>query len=240
MNDTADEQFDELIERSSLGTSGARRLRQRTPQPRVDEVRRIQRDYRAMSAAERVADRRERLIAAAYTLFAQPGFHATTIERLCATARISGRAFYECFVSREDLMRAVYERCVEETLASVIEAIEAAPPTQDDRIAAGIGEYIRFVTKDVRRARIMHVEVRRAGNVLTGARQQAVEAFAKVIQGTVQDVPRQPSPDIHMLTLGLIGAITELILEWVTADPAPPIERLTDVAMHIFRRTLAF
>ena len=73
------------------------------------------RDYRGMSAEERLADRRERLILAAYTLFANPGFHATTIERLCATARISNRAFYECFSGREALMRAVYDRCVEET-----------------------------------------------------------------------------------------------------------------------------
>ncbi|MEV7806384.1 TetR/AcrR family transcriptional regulator [Microbispora sp. NPDC088329] len=190
-----------------------------------------------MSAAERLADRRERLVTAAYTLFAQPGFHATTIERLCATARISNRAFYECFSSREDLMRAVYERCIEETLTAVAEAIDRAGPTLDDRIVAGIGEYVRFVTKDVRRARVMHLEVRRAGNVLSGARQQAVAGFTKIIESSVQDVSRPPSIDIHLLALGLIGAITELLIEWVLADPAPPTEQLIETSVHIFRRT---
>ncbi|GGT43636.1 hypothetical protein ACFFV7_29610 [Nonomuraea spiralis] len=32
MNSTANEPFEELIERSSLGATGARQLRQRTPQ----------------------------------------------------------------------------------------------------------------------------------------------------------------------------------------------------------------
>ncbi|MEV4295525.1 TetR/AcrR family transcriptional regulator [Microbispora rosea] len=192
-----------------------------------------------MSAAERLADRRERLISAAYTLFAQPGFHATTIERLCATARISNRAFYECFSSREDLMRAVYERCIEETLRSVSEAIDTAPPTLDDRIVAGIAEYIRFVTKDVRRARLMHLEVRRAGNVLSGARQQAVASFTKVIESSARGAARMPPLDLHLLALGLIGAITELLIEWVMTEPSPPTEQLIETAVYIFRRTFS-
>ncbi|WP_232326587.1 TetR/AcrR family transcriptional regulator [Microbispora sp. ATCC PTA-5024] len=197
------------------------------------------RDYRGMSAAERLADRRERLVSAAYTLFAHPGFHATTIERLCSTARISNRAFYECFSSREDLMRAVYERCVDETLDAVNEAIDSAPPTLDDRIVAGIGEYVRFVTKDVRRARIMHLEVRRAGDVLSGARQNAVSAFTKIVESSVQELPNTLPIDLHLLALGLIGAITELLIEWVLSDPAPPIDELIDASVHIFRRTFA-
>ena len=36
-----DGEFEELIERSSLGTPGARQLRRRTPRPQVDAVRRI-------------------------------------------------------------------------------------------------------------------------------------------------------------------------------------------------------
>jgi AcrR family transcriptional regulator len=190
-----------------------------------------------MSAAERLADRRERLLSAAYTLFAHPGFHATTIERLCATARISNRAFYECYPSRNDLMRAVYERCVEETLTSVTRAVEKAPPTLDDRIVAGIEEYIRFVTQDVRRTRVMHLEARRAGDVLTAVRQHAVKGFTKIIEEAVHDLPHAPPMDLHLLTLGLIGAITELLLEWALTKPAPPTNQLTDACVHIFRRS---
>ncbi|WP_440072700.1 TetR/AcrR family transcriptional regulator [Streptosporangium sp. OZ121] len=239
MSNTADEQFNGMIERSSLGTDGARQLRQRTLQLRVDEVHRIQRGYRGMSAEERIAERRERLITAAYTLFAHPGFQVTTIERLCASARISNRAFYECFAGRDDLAQVVYERCVEETLLSMTEAMEKVPPTLDDRIVAGIKEYIRFVTKDIRRARIMHLEVRRAGDVFSGARQQAIAAFVKIIEVEVRDVSPPLPFDPHLLALGLIGAITELLLEWVMVSPAPSIEPLIDASVHIFRRMFA-
>jgi AcrR family transcriptional regulator len=191
----------------------------------------VGRDYRGMSAAERRADRRERLVAAAYTLFADPGFRRTTIERLCATARISNRAFYECFASREDLMRAVYERCVDETLISVNQAIDKASQRRDDRIVAGIGEYVRFVTADPRRARIMHVDV------LCGVRQQTITAFTKIIERFVDKLPERLPLDLHLLALASVGAITELLIEWVLTTPPPPAEELVDISVHIFRRT---
>src|ERR1044072_5996381 len=90
------------------------------------------RSYRGMSADERLAERRERLVSAAYGLYADPGFPETTIERLCAAARISNRAFYECFSGRDELMQTVYDRCVHETLEVMTKAIDQAP----DRLAA--------------------------------------------------------------------------------------------------------
>ncbi|GII75117.1 TetR family transcriptional regulator [Sphaerisporangium rufum] len=198
------------------------------------------RDYRGMTAQQRLADRRERLLAAAYTSFARVGFTATTIERLCAAARISNRAFYECFTGREDLMRAIYERCVDETLLTVAKAIGEAPPDPGSRIKAGLGAYISFVTQDARRARIMHLEVRRAGDVLTAHRQRAVGAFAQIIEESLDGVPDLPPARMHLLALGLVGALQELLIEYVLAADPPPLEHLTETAVHIFTRTFIF
>ncbi|MGW4640063.1 TetR/AcrR family transcriptional regulator [Sphaerisporangium sp. NPDC004334] len=195
------------------------------------------RDYRGMTAEQRLADRRERLLTAAYTLFAGAGFTATTIERLCASARISNRAFYECFTGREDLMRAVYDRCVEETILAVSKAIGEAPPDPDSRICAGIREYITFVTRDLRRARIMHLEVRRAGDILTAHRQRAVKGFTEIIEQSLGDLP-DGLPDLtHLLALGVVGALQELLIEWVLAEERPPLDHLIETAVHIFRRS---
>lgn len=195
------------------------------------------RDYRGMTAEQRLADRRQRLMNAAYTLFAGVGFTTTTIERLCASARISNRAFYECFSGREDLMRAVYERCVDETMLAVSRAVGDAPPNPDSRIEAGIQEYITFVTRDVRRARIMHLEVRRAGEILSVHRQRAVAGFTDLIENVLTDLPASLPSHRHLLALGMVGAIQELLIEWVLAERQPPLEHLVETAVHIFRRS---
>jgi AcrR family transcriptional regulator len=190
-----------------------------------------------MSAEERLRDRRDRLMMAAYTLFASPGFPATTIEKLCTAARVSNRAFYECFSGREALMQAIYERCVDETLQAVSTAIETAPSNLNGRIESGIAAYVSFVTKDARRARIMHLEVRRAGDCLTRPRQRAVSGFTQLIENTVDAFPGLKRGNMHLLALGVIGALQELLIEWVLADDPPPIDQLVTTAIHIFRKS---
>ncbi|ADG87632.1 TetR family transcriptional regulator [Thermobispora bispora] len=193
------------------------------------------REYRGMSAAERQADRRERLLTAAYTLFAGAGYHATTIEQLCAAAHISNRAFYESFSSRADLMRAVFRRCVDDTLKAINQAIDKAPPTFQDRLVAAIEGYLRFVTEDARRARLMHLEARRAADILYEVRREAVQAFTQVIERAMADLSHPLPSDRHLLALGLCGAMTELVVEWVVSDPAPPVDKLIDVTVQMFR-----
>jgi AcrR family transcriptional regulator len=176
---------------------------------------------------------------AAYTLFANPGFPATTIEQLCTMARVSNRAFYECFSGRESLMQAVYDRCVDETLQTVAKAVAAAPSTLDERIERGISEYVAFVTKDPRRAHIMHVEVRRAGDCLVSARQRAVHGFSRIIEDTASAYPDRAPANARLLILGLVGALQELLIEWVLADDPPAPQDLVNTAVHIFRRSFA-
>jgi AcrR family transcriptional regulator len=194
----------------------------------------VNRSYRGMSAEQRLADRRERLMTAAYTLYAKPGFAATTIERLCSEARISNRAFYECFGGREELLQALHERCVEESLAVVAKALQEAPGTLEGRVKSGIRAYIEFATADWRRARIMHVEVRRSGDILALSRQRAVDSFARLVEEASADFPITPALNRRLVALGVIGALQELLIEWLMTDEQPTIDELVDVAVHIF------
>ncbi|MEU7837424.1 MULTISPECIES: TetR/AcrR family transcriptional regulator [unclassified Nonomuraea] len=198
----------------------------------------VNRSYRGMSAEQRLADRRERLMTAAYTLYAKPGFVATTIERLCSEARISNRAFYECFGGREELLQALHERCAEETLAVVAKALQEAPATLDDRMQAGIRAYIEFSTADWRRARIMHLEVRRSGDILTASRQRAVDSFARLVEEAAAEFPLGAEPNRRLVALGVIGALQELLIEWLLSEEPPSIDELVGVAVHIFGRSL--
>ncbi|GAB2920305.1 TetR/AcrR family transcriptional regulator [Nonomuraea fastidiosa] len=175
---------------------------------------------------------------AAYTLYAKPGFASTTIERLCSEARISNRAFYECFGGREELLQALHERCVDESLAVVAKAVQEAPATLDGRIKAGIRAYIEFATADWRRARIMHVEVRRSGDVLAMSRQRAIDAFARIVEDASADFPLATGLNRRLVALGAIGALQELLIEWLLGDDKPDIDELVDVAVHIFNRAL--
>ncbi len=196
------------------------------------------RGYRGMTPEQRLADRRERLLHAAYAQFAEPGFSDTTIERLCALARISNRAFYECFSGRHDLMRAVYERCVDETTAAVVRAMHAAPNALDARIEAGVREYVTFVMADRRRARIMNLEVRRADNSVHAFRRHKLSILAQMIEKSLPKCADDTPDNGHLLVLGVLGAVHELLLGLMTSPKPEELDEVIRTAVHIFRKSL--
>ncbi|RJL24514.1 TetR/AcrR family transcriptional regulator [Bailinhaonella thermotolerans] len=198
------------------------------------------RPYRGMTAEQRSADRRERLFAAAFELFSANGFSGTTIEKLCAYAKISNRAFYECFANREELMKAVYERCMNDAYTLVSQRLKEARRVPEDLIETGVATYIGYMTEDERRAKIAHLEVRRAGLPLHDTRRAVVDEFVTLLEDNVGDLLRQRSlPDLHLLAIGLIGVIQELLIEWAMSENPPAPERLVTVATHIFRNAIA-
>jgi AcrR family transcriptional regulator len=53
---------------------------------------------------------RERILAAATTLFHREGIHATGVERLTEQAHVSKRTFYQHFPSKNDLVEEYLRR----------------------------------------------------------------------------------------------------------------------------------
>src|SRR5215467_9157837 len=64
----------------------------------------------AAAAVDRREARRHRLLDAALQLFAELGFHDTSVDEVVAQARTSKSAFYEHFESKEDCFRVLLQQ----------------------------------------------------------------------------------------------------------------------------------
>ncbi len=71
---------------------------------------------------------RERLIDAAYDVFAEEGVHASTVEQVCERAGFTRGAFYSNFTSKEELFAALMERQQDILLAALATKVDALGP----------------------------------------------------------------------------------------------------------------
>jgi AcrR family transcriptional regulator len=69
---------------------------------------------------------REAIIDAAFTLFADKGFEATTVEEIADLVDVSSRTFFRYFSSKEDVVLTFQE----EQFAAVLAALAARPPDE--------------------------------------------------------------------------------------------------------------
>ncbi|MDP9100639.1 MAG: TetR/AcrR family transcriptional regulator [Actinomycetota bacterium] len=199
------------------------------------------RRYGGRTESERRADRRERLLASALQLFGTEGWSATSVERLCAESGVATRYFYEEFVDREDILRAVYLSIQHGATEAVIEALLDVPPDLPSLARTGVGRYVRYHAEDPRRARVVHCEARVAGT-LERERHKAMLGFADLIEHAVRnEMPSRSPQRQRVLALALAGGVSEVLVDWVASDePRPPTEPIIDELTAIYLAALGY
>lgn len=125
------------------------------------------------------AERRRQILEAAASCFARRGFHGATMPDICAAAGLSPGTVYRYFRSKEDLIEALVEADLSETLAlisassrasdtaSAIELIaDAWLAPMADPVAAAV--YLEVGAEGARNARVAAI-VRRHDKSVIGA-----------------------------------------------------------------------
>jgi AcrR family transcriptional regulator len=193
------------------------------------------RAYAGRLPDQRRADRHRRLLAAGLEVFGTVGWEQASITLLCATARVGTRAFYEEFDGREQLLREVATQVVLDGVTALRAALEAAPPTLEAKVEAGLSAYVGHLTDDPRRARVAYRAVPAAGQLLPD-RHRASLAFAEVItaEAAGAGLASPVGSDPALLSLALTGAVAELLGWWSSTTPAPPVEPLVGELVRLF------
>ena len=86
--------------------------------------------YGGLSAEQRRAERRDRLIVAAVQVSARLGREGATVAAICAEAGLTARYFYESFPSRDVLFRAAFQRVQDQLFARITPHIAGRDPVK--------------------------------------------------------------------------------------------------------------
>lgn len=179
------------------------------------------RRYGGKTATERRSERRERLLDAGLELFGTQGFAATTIEALCAAARLNPRYFYEGFATREELLGAVYERHVATVAGAVLAALSRAPADPLARLEVGLRAFLDLTLADPRAARVNYFEVIGVSTELERLRRDALRRYAGVIADEIGALSGEAPiavSDPHLTAVAVVGAVDGLVIDALTGE----------------------
>ena len=194
--------------------------------------------YRGVPAVERQAARREQLLDAAYDLLGSGGWHATTVRAVCRRAGLTPRYFYESFPDLDALLIAVFDDVVSDVMQVVLEAVREAPDDAHAKARAAIGGFVRHVTRDPRRARIVFSEAL-GSEALAHRRSETLHLFAEMIAQQGRAFYGLGGNDHLADTTAymLAGGLAELLLAWHDGTIDSTLEQLIDDCTELFVAT---
>lgn len=194
------------------------------------------RSYGGVSAADRVAARRQKLLDAALELYGTRGFNATGVKDICRQAGLTDRYFYESFRDAAELFIATYERTTSELLTSVREAVAAVAPQPDRQVRVALETFVRALAEDPRKARVLFAETASAGPEAERHVRASLRRFADLVAATARPhlSPTMPDRLLRMGALSLVGAIERVIIEWQDDQLETTIDEIIEYLVQLF------
>jgi AcrR family transcriptional regulator len=192
--------------------------------------------YGGVTAAERDADRRRRLLDAGLELLGTRGVAEVSIADICAEARLTKRYFYQQFESIEVFTAAVVDDVVE-ALAKLTPAPPSGLDDPQHRQRARISAFVDAIAADPRIARLVLVETFGAGGSLAGLRERLVH---RAVELTIADflprgrVGQGGQRRVRMAAYAMSGACAELVLAWVQGDVVAEPGEIVDYLVGLF------
>lgn len=180
------------------------------------------------------ADRREAILDAARSAFAERGFHETSLDSVAERAGVSKALLYEHFSSKRELYVAMLEMHVHELVERISGAVAGAEPGEL-RMRAGLEAFFGFVEERRGAWRIMFrnsddpdvsIRLDRLRDEVAAAIVQLMsdEAAAKGL-----DFPKMPQM-VEMIAQQLVGAMQSLA-DWWDLHRDVPRDDVLQVAM---------
>ncbi|ODR06335.1 transcriptional regulator [Mycolicibacillus koreensis] len=186
------------------------------------------RDYGGVSAADRRADRRGRLLAAGRQIWGTAGITEVTVRGVCSAAGLIPRYFYEQFPNRDALLYAISDDVRDELLAALVAAGVGNPGTLRDKLRSALTAFLNLLAADPQIHRITTSDLSSVPG-LSEHRTHILDLLTGLVVQHAPDVldGDLPAPaEVRRGALFVVGGANRIIEDWL----ADPQESIAEVA----------
>lgn len=170
------------------------------------------------------AQRREQLLAVAVRVFAENGYHATSMNDVAEAAGVTKPVLYQHFSSKRELFVQLLTTIGDELRDTIAKATaDAEGPRQ--QIEHGLRAYFRYVGESTDAFRVLFG---------SGARRDPEFAsFTRGVEASIADaiaelivVDGDPVPQRHLLAHSIVGMTEAASRHWLAHDREPDVDVL--------------
>lgn len=185
------------------------------------------RPYRGIGAAERLDERRRRLLDAGLDLLGPDSPETKlTVRAVCKRAGLTARYFYESFPDKDEFVVAVFDAAVADIATTTQAAVAASPPAEQGR--AGMANLVRTVSADSRIGRVLF-DVRLSNPVILRKRADLGGIFALLFGHYLETELRRghtgrSKAAVHFV----VGGVGQTISAWLSGEVDLSQEQLID------------
>ncbi len=170
-------------------------------------------------------------------VFAAKGYHGAIVDDIVAASGTSKGAFYHYFPSKQAIFLALMDE-----LATLVEGtVEAAIATEEGALAkveAALRVVLETAAGQRDLAKILLVEAVGLGPALEDKRLEIHQRFAGLIQRHLDRAVVEesiPPQETALAAQAWIGALNEVITQWLRAGSAPLLDRLPGLRILLLR-----
>jgi len=190
-----------------------------------------QRSYAGQSAEERRRTRRTRLLDAAMDAMCDNAWRAVTVDKLCASAGLNKRYFYENFTDLDAVAAAAVDAIAADVRTATLCALaDSADRPVDEQARAAMGTLVHTLVDDPRRARVLLGGVT-GSPALQQHRETVMRGLTRVLvthARAAHGVELEADPLAQVTPAFLVGGTADAILAFVDGRAKVSREQLVD------------
>lgn len=194
------------------------------------------RAYGGVSADDRRAERRERLMDAAYTLLTEQGAAALTVTGVCSAARLTARYFYEHFDNRDALLLALVEEETVRVMDGILVAAQSAEGEPLERARAAVAALVQAIEDDPRRLRMAQAEdefVMRMRQVVADRMIERMVEQGQVVWPQAAEHPER----MRIASALVVGGLLQLVSDWAAGGTGAGRDEVVEAGARFAIRT---
>lgn len=194
--------------------------------------------YRGLTAQERAAERRARLLEATLEVWGREGGPPVTMTRICQQAQLTERYFYEQFANLEEALEEVLQSIYDEVMEVTAAAVERTSGDPTDRARTGIAAFLDVLVQDPRKGRVAMI-LAPGRPELRSRRQEllrSMSSFAAMEAGELYGEEAEPGSRGELAGILFVGGLSELVAGWIEGTVEVDPEGIVEAATRAFSR----